>query len=64
MIQTFNENFGGKNGTKTIIETAEEHLIHTYNRYQIVLDKGDGVHLYDTDGKEYLVSVPVLPYLH
>ena len=40
--------------TKTIIETAEEHLIHTYNRYQIVLDKGDGVHLYDTDGKEYL----------
>ena len=39
--------------TKTIIETAEEHLIHTYNRYQIVLDKGDGVHLYDTDGKEY-----------
>ena len=29
--------------TKTIIETAEEHLIHTYNRYQIVLDKGDGL---------------------
>ena len=26
--------------TKTIIETAEEKLIHTYNRYQIVLDKG------------------------
>lgn len=40
--------------TKTIIETAEEKLIHTYNRYQIVLDKGDGVRLYDTDGKEYL----------
>ena len=40
--------------TKQIIETAEEKLIHTYNRYQIVLDKGDGVRLYDTDGKEYL----------
>ncbi len=40
--------------TKMIIETAEEKLIHTYNRYQIVLDKGDGVRLYDTDGKEYL----------
>ncbi len=40
--------------TKKIIETAEEKLIHTYNRYQIVLDKGDGVRLYDTDGKEYL----------
>ena len=40
--------------TQQIIETAEEKLIHTYNRYQIVLDKGDGVRLYDTDGKEYL----------
>lgn len=40
--------------TQKIIETAEEKLIHTYNRYQIVLDKGDGVRLYDTDGKEYL----------
>ena len=35
--------------TQQIIETAEEKLIHTYNRYQIVLDKGDGVRLYDTD---------------
>lgn len=40
--------------TKQIIEEAESNLIHTYNRYQIVLDKGDGVRLYDTDGKEYL----------
>lgn len=31
--------------TQQIIETAEEKLIHTYNRYQIVLDKGDGVRL-------------------
>lgn len=36
------------------IDKAEEHLLHTYNRYQIVLDKGDGVYLYDTDGKKYL----------
>ena len=40
--------------TKKIIETAEETLLHTYNRYQIVLDKGDRVYLYDTEGKEYL----------
>lgn len=40
--------------TQNIIDTAEEHLIHTYNRYQIVLDRGDGVRLYDKDGKEYL----------
>ncbi|MGN0317513.1 MAG: aspartate aminotransferase family protein [Lachnospira sp.] len=41
-------------GTQDIIDSAEQHLIHTYNRYQIVLDKGEGVRLYDTDGKEYL----------
>lgn len=40
--------------TQNIIETAEQKLIHTYNRYQIVLDKGDGVRLFDTEGKEYL----------
>ena len=40
--------------TQQLIDTAEQHLIHTYNRYQIVLDKGNGTRLYDTDGKEYL----------
>lgn len=36
------------------IDEAESELLHTYNRYQIVLDKGDGVYLYDYNGKEYL----------
>lgn len=39
---------------KQYIEEAEQALLHTYNRYQVVLDKGDGVHLYDMEGKEYL----------
>ena len=39
---------------KNYIDEAEAALLHTYNRYQIVLDKGDGVYLYDTDGKKYL----------
>lgn len=39
---------------KEYIEEAEKDLLHTYNRYQIVLDKGDGVYLYDLDGKKYL----------
>lgn len=39
---------------KEYIEEAEKALLHTYNRYQVVLDKGDGVHLYDIEGKEYL----------
>lgn len=39
---------------ETYINEAEEALLHTYNRYQIVFDKGEGVHLYDVNGKEYL----------
>ncbi len=36
------------------IEQAECDLLHTYNRYPVVFDHGDGVHLYDIEGKEYL----------
>src|SRR5574344_794740 len=36
------------------IEDANKVLLHTYNRFNLVLEKGDGVYLYDTDGKEYL----------
>ena len=37
-----------------MIEQAETDLLHTYNRYQIVLDHGDGGYLYDVTGKKYL----------
>ncbi len=51
------------------IETAEAALLHTYNRYQIVLEKGEGVYLYDTEGKKYLdfaagIAVCSLGYGH
>ena len=36
------------------IHEAEEALLHTYNRYQIVLDRGNGVYLYDVEGTKYL----------
>ena len=39
---------------KEYIDQAEEALLHTYNRYQVVLDKGEGVWLYDLEGKKYL----------
>ena len=39
---------------KQYIEEAEQALLHTYNRYQVVLDKGDGVYLCDIEGKKYL----------
>ncbi len=37
-----------------IINEAERDLLHTYNRFQVVFDHGEGVRLYDTEGKEYL----------
>lgn len=36
------------------MKQSENYVLHTYNRFPIVLEKGEGVHLYDTDGKEYL----------
>ncbi len=40
--------------TREYIREADENLLHTYNRYSIVLEKGEGVYLYDTDGNRYL----------
>ena len=39
---------------QNIINEAESVLLHTYNRFQVVFDHGDGVCLYDVNGKEYL----------
>ena len=36
------------------IGRAESYILHTYNRHQIVWDYGEGVYLYDTEGKKYL----------
>lgn len=36
------------------VETTENSLVHTYNRFPVVLDRGEGVYLYDTDGKKFL----------
>lgn len=36
------------------MDGAEQALLHTYNRFPVVLEKGEGVYLYDTDGKKYL----------
>lgn len=36
------------------IDEAEKALLHTYNRYQVVLERGEGVYLYDMEGKKYL----------
>lgn len=52
---------------ETIIKRAEEAVLHTYNRYPLVLERGEGVYLYDTEGKKYLdfaagIAVQALGY--
>ena len=39
---------------KDSIDCAEQLLLKTYTRYQVVFDHGDGIKLFDTDGNEYL----------
>ena len=53
--------------TAEFIEDAEQHIMHVYNRYPIVLDHGKGSRLYDKEGYEYLdfvagLSVNALGY--
>lgn len=36
------------------IDRAEQALYKVYNRFPVVFDRGEGICLYDTDGKEYL----------
>ena len=35
---------------ETCMKEAEESILHTYNRFPVVFDHGEGVYLYDTDG--------------
>ena len=39
---------------KRYFEEYEKVMMHTYNRYKVVLDHGKGMYLYDIEGKEYL----------
>ncbi|MDO4651060.1 MAG: aspartate aminotransferase family protein [Eubacteriales bacterium] len=36
------------------MEEAEASILHTYNRFPVVFERGEGVKLYDSEGKEYL----------
>ena len=55
--------------TTNYMEQSEENILHTYNRYPIVLERGEGVYLYDADNKKYLdfaagIAVNALGYAH
>ena len=50
-----------------LIQQAESHILHTYNRFPVVLDHGEGVYLFDIEGNKYLdfaagVAVQALGY--
>jgi acetylornithine/N-succinyldiaminopimelate aminotransferase len=40
--------------TSDYMKLTDEYVLHTYNRFPLVLERGEGVRLYDTDGREYL----------
>jgi acetylornithine/N-succinyldiaminopimelate aminotransferase len=40
--------------TQEVMELEKDYLLQNYARYPLVLDHGQGVWLYDTDGKRYL----------
>ena len=40
--------------TQEYMERSENVILHTYNRFPVVLEKGEGVYLTDAEGKKYL----------
>lgn len=36
------------------MELSEKYVLHTYNRFPVVLDHGKGLYLYDVEGKSYM----------
>lgn len=36
------------------MDQAEKSILHTYNRFPVMFDRGEGCRLFDTEGKEYL----------
>ncbi|HXW69821.1 MAG TPA: acetylornithine transaminase [Dissulfurispiraceae bacterium] len=54
---------------RKVIEDSEYYLMHTYNRFPVVLRKGRGMRVWGADGKEYLdflggIAVNVLGHCH
>ena len=48
------ESYNTEANQEAWISQGEETLYKTYNRFPVVFERGEGLHLYDTDGKQYL----------
>lgn len=40
--------------SKEYMDRTEQSVLHTYNRFPVVFEKGEGVYLEDVEGKRYL----------
>ena len=40
--------------SQTIMQTEADYVLHTYNRPDVVFTHGEGMYLYDSQGKQYL----------
>ncbi|HYA26626.1 MAG TPA: acetylornithine transaminase [Thermodesulfovibrionales bacterium] len=54
---------------KKILEESNHYVMNTYSRFPIVLRKGRGMHVWSSDGKEYLdfvggIAVNILGHCH
>lgn len=52
---------------KEYMDLGEQYFIHTYNRFPVVIEKGEDVYVYDVTGKKYLdfaagIAVSALGY--
>ena len=55
--------------TDQIKQVTEEHVLHTYNRFPVAFVRGEGMYLYDAEGKKYLdfaagIAVHALGHAH
>jgi len=55
--------------TQEIMDLEAKYVVHTYNRPAFVLDHGEGMYVYDTEGKAYLdflggIAVNALGHRH
>ena len=39
---------------KEITEKVEQYVLHTYNRFPVAIDRGEGLYAYDIEGNKYL----------
>ncbi len=55
--------------TQSIINAEQKYIVQTYKRPPFVLERGEGVYLYDTEGRRYIdfvagIAVNALGYAH